>query len=626
MYYSTSEDTTTDTESSSEELSISEILKNKRALLNWSYKNRIYDSIKYKYTFTDTDFNNFIIAATTGKSNSFIRKNYTHTSKEKTIIEYMFNNFSPNDKQLKLITMCYKTNTYSKGFMWLDVLIKRKYVFSKVQLDLISSIDYPGMINLFDDKGISTEMFKQYGKMILNGYIGQDEIDKIKNYKGEITTDNLQLLFTDSYYDSNEELFIIEAINKTVNINESIYQTIIDKGITNYNIINSLLLKQKCKPSNEFVIYLIKLPILNKNLDLLFRIIKLGFQIDETVLNKLVVYNYCVYNPINDIDFNELGINFDELINLNLNANYQKNKENKENKNYKKGKKKYAMPKKTKYTKKYVADSEEDCEYISSSEESYDMQYDPETYIKIYTIDLFKLLNIQPTIETLKKICKYCSVNVFDRFITTYKITPNKECLDKSVSSLNQEMIIKIICYKINPDIDTFNKMFKGENNPRKFRETTELLIKNGLKITISELEMLLMNHTFVDDLERFGIDYDEKLYFMCYKHSCYPESYEKKYTINCNVLEMRNMCKKNIKLEQFKKFLENKNIKPDKYCVDNAYINGNRTLIDYLTRELKGYPSIFVLLKTSKYTIEFKNEWIGNQLNITHLDMINTF
>ncbi len=653
MNYSEDTDSVSSTESSAE-LSINDILLNKGSLSNWNNRNAICDAIKYKtYNFTNTDFNNFIIAATNGKSNSFIRKKHSPKTREDVIINYMFTNFSPNDKQLKLITSCYKTKIYNRGFLWLDALIKRDYIFTNTQLDLINDINYPGINKLFNNKEITVETFKYYGTMISNCEIEKNDIEKIKNYTGKFATEYLELLFASSYFGEAEETFIIEVINKTININESIYQIIIDKNITNYNIINCLISNNKCKPSNEFVKYLTESTILTKRLQLLFHIMELGVQIDEKMLNNMIQQNYCKYDPTTDIDFNKLNINFDEFINLNLNIAFQNtkntkntknNKNTKNTKNTKNNKKKYVssstsseeekriMPQKyLQYYKKYNAKNDEEESNSFSTESSDDMIYDDETCIKIYTIDLFKLLGIQPTIETLKIICKKGSVNVFDRFVTTYKIIPNKECLDESMLSLNQEMIFKIICYKINPDKDTFNKMFKcktGYFNPRKYQEITELLIKNGLQITFNELEMLIMRHSYIDNLERFGINYDEKLYFICYKYDCCPKSYEDKFTINSNTLELRKMCEKTIKLDQFTKFLKNKNVKPDKYCVDNIYINGNRILIDYLTNKLKCYPSILVFLKTSKYSdiVDCKWEQLNNQLNITHHEMSQTF
>jgi hypothetical protein len=194
---------------------------------------------------------------------------------------------------------------------------------------------------------------------------------------------------------------------------------------------------------------------------------------------------------------------------------------------------------------------------------------------------------------------------------------PDKECLDESILSANLELIFKIICYKINPDKDTFNKMCNkdifGDVGTKTRNEITELLIKNGLQVTYQEIESLIKYKSYLDNLERFGIPYDEKLYFTCFKYNYFPKSYDDKWQIDKNVLKLRKMCEirscGQTKVEQIRKFMKGNNLKLDRYCVDNAFTAGSTQLCRYMYEILKCEPTLFTFVRTAKNGDEYLQE-----------------
>ena len=126
-YDSDSDGDPVSSEEEAKKKTIPEILKIKRGLFDWQNIEILSKTIKHDtHTFTQNDFDNFIIAATTSKSTSFIRKTHCEQSKASAIMTHMFTKFAPNDKQLNLIISCYSgSKSWNQHFMWLDVLLDR---------------------------------------------------------------------------------------------------------------------------------------------------------------------------------------------------------------------------------------------------------------------------------------------------------------------------------------------------------------------------------------------------------------------------------------------------------------------------------------------------------------------
>ena len=182
----------------------------------------------------------------------------------------------------------------------------------------------------------------------------------------------------------------------------------------------------------------------------------------------------------------------------------------------------------------------------------------------IFILDIFKLEGVEPDEETLKIACKKGFNDIFDECISMYKMVPTLEHLDLVFQGTkNHDMIEKILCYKIMPQKKHFQNSF--------YEKLSELLIKHGYQPDFDDVSWGLKHGVIVNDPHRFGIVYDEKLYFHCYIYNSYP--YDKEFTTP--VMEMRKMCRiAKTDYDDLDKFLEENNLIPDRYCLDHAAVH----------------------------------------------------
>jgi hypothetical protein len=248
--------------------------------------------------------------------------------------------------------------------------------------------------------------------------------------------------------------------------------------------------------------------------------------------------------------------------------------------------------------------------------------------ININILDLYEYYNIEFDISTFYIICKLGNLEILNNYIFKYNIIPDKICLDNSLKSLNVGVISKILSYKIIPDIISLKILLSNQKKLINQSKIIELLINFGLSIDLVNLELIISYKSYLDNLEKFNIKYDEELYFICFKYRFFPESYQEKFkgNIDNNILILRNMClTKQMRVDKILLFLENKNIKFDRYCLDNAYIAQNNRLTALLTIKLKCKPTIFSIIFNSRVLIELGDlvrEELGS-LSIGYEDMI---
>ena len=217
---------------------------------------------------------------------------------------------------------------------------------------------------------------------------------------------------------------------------------------------------------------------------------------------------------------------------------------------------------------------------IDESDES-DENEETESYKNKLSL-IFK--HIEPTIETFELLFKYHTDNkkLICAMMEKHKFDPNINCLnnlmlccDKSIVDIKWLLDCKIIPNDTTIDNLVSNNVCCDENE-----EIVELLLSYGYKITYESLEKLFNDDIFIDNLERFGIPYDEKLYYLCYKSSLdLLNKYN--FDINPTLLSLRKMILGR-KVDQYKviKYMEDNDIKPDRYCADNVL--NKSVLLDY--------------------------------------------
>lgn len=179
--------------------------------------------------------------------------------------------------------------------------------------------------------------------------------------------------------------------------------------------------------------------------------------------------------------------------------------------------------------------------------------------------DNFKILKIEPDYDTFRISIQKPYFDIFEECLATnkFKVTEKELmlCLDRDI-----KMMELILGYKFLPSQETVIT-FVNDNQIYNC-EKIELLIKYGFQITMDVVEALIKKNLELDNLERFNIEYDEKLYYLCYIHNC--DKYKKKFKIDANKLKLREMCNSTCYgFEHIKQFIESTNTQLDRYCMD---------------------------------------------------------
>ena len=246
----------------------------------------------------------------------------------------------------------------------------------------------------------------------------------------------------------------------------------------------------------------------------------------------------------------------------------------------------------------------------------------------IKIINCFDYFKCKPNDETFKISLNNGYIYTTTKIIKQNNIILDINTLNECVKSRNIRLINNILCYKIEPTETTLENLVLSSKKPmnkalrrrvryRRSRKSKKsrtnkndvvpikipisnmmnivnLLIKNGLKINLNCVSLLLSVHEHLDNLENYDIPYDENLYFECYINNYFPNSYMDKFTINKNILTARSYSKqKNPTYKQFIEFIKNNDISLDYYMLEDSY-----EIDDKLTEIHKCVPSILTMYK----------------------------
>jgi hypothetical protein len=250
--------------------------------------------------------------------------------------------------------------------------------------------------------------------------------------------------------------------------------------------------------------------------------------------------------------------------------------------------------------------------------------------INLDVIELFEIFNIQPTLETLHIAIYMMLYDCANQLMDKYNIVPEKKTLDMSFANLNYELIFKILNYRLTPDDDTF---YKIKNNTswydKKYNEQyikiINLLIQYGFVIKYEHIEHLLSEKICFNDLDKFGIQYDKKLYLSCYLNQFLPNEYISKFNIDPVIMKMHMLCKsKRLTYDTLKNFINTNNINLDQYSLDYL-INNNSKIAEKIILECNLIPSVMTSYKKCNISkIAFKN--VAQKYEISEDDMFEQY
>jgi hypothetical protein len=241
----------------------------------------------------------------------------------------------------------------------------------------------------------------------------------------------------------------------------------------------------------------------------------------------------------------------------------------------------------------------------------------------IYIHELYEMFKLTPTLNELHIACKNSYTESGIYLMDKFNIIPEKETLDICVSSQNYTLIEKVLHYKLTPDEETINKL-KGSyycDTPK----IVDLLLAHGLEINSSHLDFLISNKIIVNDLERFGIKYDDKLYFLCYLNDFFPDQYTSKFELDNNLKKLYKVCKtRRLKYDKLKEFLKTSKSKLNRYALEYL-IYCNKEVAVLLMDEFNCVPSMITSYKKCDVPYKMLLDIIKEN-GISEIDMLKSY
>jgi len=199
----------------------------------------------------------------------------------------------------------------------------------------------------------------------------------------------------------------------------------------------------------------------------------------------------------------------------------------------------------------------------------------------------------------IDELIEHCSNNDLKKYMKCIEyqhMIPTKECLDAAAGFSdgntymkldNTIMLTDILNHKVIPDEDTFNALYKTcVFGDALFVKRFDILTTFGLKVSLDMIEKCIRENIIIDDLSKYDIPYDDKLYYICWKNEIIPSIYLDKFECGGYIIKLREMCRsKPTKLNTIIKYMKNNNIHPDRYCYVNACKNSKNDLIDFFIK-----------------------------------------
>ena len=193
---------------------------------------------------------------------------------------------------------------------------------------------------------------------------------------------------------------------------------------------------------------------------------------------------------------------------------------------------------------------------------------DPNKYIKSAFINNYMLL-ASKLVELGAHVDRECAIIACTGHINENILT----------FLVNNKIFVDKNCFK--NYINTINKYTSNENYDNDILK----LVSFGLTLDLDCVEYALINDRCINNLEDYGIEYDENLYEICAKYNNFPKSYYDKFVINIGKekIMLREMFKSSdpSKIEKFMKLY---NVLPDKYCFKNA-LDSNPYCIEIISK-----------------------------------------
>ena len=519
------------------------------------------------YTLTTQDWDKVVNWMCLGKSKSFFASsnNWNNhfgfsqkfASEYYEIIKFIFSRLNPTEKQFLILISCFlKIKKSVFNFYWIDILFEKKFDFNNKQKVLLVEIGYD-ILKFSINKQFTIEECKEAIINIINGKSNIETLCSIlkKNTDLILPSDFLDFVLSviDGYsinpsrvpksandgYSNNQSSSVIlvdmfiERCSPTVNTSD----ILVNKNLQSKTLYYKLIEKGMVPNYNLMKLY----TNISHNFDLVVEIMRKMVNVTTEILNMMLKkdkYFFLYKNSTTGI-----GINPDKELTL-----------------------------------KFLDLSKNQLDEISNSSTN---------YVEIYKL-FTKIYKVKPNEETLLLVCGMKNDEYFEDIIQNYNLFPDKNCLLKAIEINNLELCEKLLNFKIFPDQECYLKALRSSATG-----VIELLFKYGYSLTLNDYKEALKLKIIINGLDRFEINCDEKLYFICNTYNCFTlefvENYKKN---NLTIYNLRLMCKNsNMTINDVIKTMKETGVKIDRYCLDYA-VRDNPTLGNYFLNKLNCKPT----------------------------------
>jgi hypothetical protein len=557
--------------------------------------------IKYA-ELTNNEFNKFITALTSGKSNSVLKiiGLYGENDSGKILLD-IAKNREINPKQLDKLINCVIA-IKDTNFEWVDYLISTGTKFTNKQLQILLAGGYNKDIKSLIATGCKADDLMNNIDCIL----ATKNLDKNLDILEEIVKKN-KIIISNNNFETMLSCHTENAIQITTKFielgfvpnNESIVIFLKSKFMM-HNILILDMLVNNDKYQNQLMFEHLEL-MSNFVADSSFIVIickfmSLGFVFNISYLDRLLNFSLfsshtlckCIYSILKDPHHTRIDINDDFLIHLGqiIDKSYYYYSVSEDD-----IKDRYA-------TIIYILHTNykpHKIDYYDLTMRVIDTPIIKMAYSKL--LKEFVKYNFFPTQRNLETAYRTANVELVN-FCHNYGIMPNYECLyclcKGPVDQHKTLLYEQLFNMKILPDEKVLIIAIENSSD-------AIYLIENGAPLTPKVLNALfgtglIKSDAFTKvDLEKYGMVYDEYVYELCHKYTIYNDTIINKISIDKNILTFRLMCLYD-DMQHILAFKNANNMEFDKYCYDNLLVNENSDCFEYVKQCISDEDTNYVV------------------------------
>ena len=238
-------------------------------------------------------------------------------------------------------------------------------------------------------------------------------------------------------------------------------------------------------------------------------------------------------------------------------------------------------------------------------------------YEKIIDI-LYGECGYEPTESIIEGSCLKGDELLFDKTLNKLN-TVTQLCIINACKSSHTNILTKLVSMKIIPDINCVDALSNCNSTILTF------LIDNGLYVNHDVIKLSLSKQIIINDLDKFGIEYNLELYKICHELQIFPKLYIDKFDQNDQIHNKlrSDLCSNKNQNEIIE------HIKKDKFADDMMYDDAvklnKEQVVNYLETEWKMTPNIKTIAFISDINTRMKYIERLKETKLIHESLYNT-